>query len=270
MPTPDETTNKYPSWFEDLRYTDDVDTQYMRALVYGPMGSGKTRFALTWPKPFVIDFDHGLLTGRNLKVPAKQFNPPKDRRDRQRLYQTVVDILVEARDRTGPFSPDGPLADRETIIIDGYTAMADFFLKEILLTSGLDFISDKPQFEHWHALAARLDNITWLTAQLPYHVVSTCGDKQDKDEQSGAWIGLPDIVGGFRNDIGYKFDEVYYFSSRRARSSDTESKGNLVYEMHTAKFGIFDAKSRLDLPPTLIDPSFEKIWAAAKSERSPS
>lgn len=259
MPTPTSTAGGgHPSWFEDLTYTDDVSMQFMRALVYGPTGSGKTRFALTWPKPFVIDLDKGLLTGHHLHVPSKKIFPPKDRRDRQRVYQTIVDILVEAQGRSGPFAEGGPLVDRETIILDGYTALADALMKEILITDGLNFLDEKPQYDHWNALANRLESITQLTTDLPFNFVATCGNKQDKDETTGAWIGLPDIIGGYRNDIGYRFDEFYYFEPRRARASDAKSGDkDLIYEAHTAKYKIFDAKSRLDLPATIVNPTFD-------------
>lgn len=253
--------NASPAWFEDLAYTDEVETGYMRALVYGPMGSGKTRFALTWPNPFVLDIDHGLLTGRKLHVPSKRLFPPKDRKDRQRVFQSVMDVLTDARDRSGPFADGGPLADRETIVLDGYTALADALMKELLIGDGKDFTKEKPEYDHWNALSARLDNITQLSAMVPFNFVATCGNKLDKDEYTGGWVGLPDIIGGFRNDIGYRFDEVYYFEPRRGRSSEG---GDLVYEAHTAKYRIFDAKSRLGLPTTIVDPTYELVHRLAK------
>lgn len=258
MNTATTTPNTSPQWFNNLTYTDEIENAYMRALVYGPMGSGKTRFSLTWPKPFVIDIDHGLLTGRTQRVPSVTLYPPKDRRDRTKVYQTVVDILVDARDKSGPFASGQPLADRETIVLDGYTALADALMKEILVNSGRDFLREKPEYDQWNALAMQLDSITQLSAMLPFNFVATCGNKLDKDEYTGGWIGLPDIIGGFRNDIGYRFDEVYYFEPRRARGNDA-ANGTLAYEMHTAKHRIFDAKSRLDLPSTIVNPTYDEV-----------
>jgi hypothetical protein len=177
-----------------------------------------------------------------------------------------MDILSDARDKTGPFAADGPLADRETIVLDGYTALADSFMKEILLADGLDFINDKPQYDHWNALAARLDNITKLAQNIPYNFVATCGTKTEKDEQSGAWLGLPDIIGGYRNDIGYQYDEVYYFETKRARQTENAGK-DLIYEAHTAKYRIFDAKSRLDVPSSTIQNPTYAVLDAFETER---
>lgn len=255
--TPD-TTNT-PTWMDEIAYTDDVSMTYTRLLAYGPMGSGKTKFALSWPSPFVIDTDHGLLTVRSERFPAVPIHAPRDRKDRRRVYRKILDILVEARDRSGPFADDGPFADVQTIVLDGYTALADSMMKEILLEDGLDHTKDKPQFDHWMSLSARLDNLTQLSMQLPYNFVGTCGNKQEKDEQSGGWVGLPDIIGGYRNDIGFKFDEVWYFEPRRARASDGASRDSLIYEAHTAKYRIFDAKSRLGLPSTIVNPTYEQV-----------
>lgn len=252
-------TTSLPGWMDKLSFTDEIETRYMRALVYGPMGSGKTRFSLTWPSPFVIDVDHGLLTGRTQRVPSIPVYPPKDRKDKAKVYQTVMDILVDARDRSGPFATGEALSNCETIVLDGYTALADALMKEILLADGRDFTREKPEFDHWNSLAARLDNITQLSAMIPMNFVATCGNKLDKDEYTGGWVGLPDIIGGFRNDVGFRFDEVYYFEPRRGKASDGVGKDDLVYEAHTAKYRIFDAKSRLGLPSTIVSPTYEKV-----------
>jgi hypothetical protein len=245
-------------WMESLNYTDDVDSQYIRVLVYGPFGSGKTRFALTWPNPLVIDTDRGLLTGRKKHIPAIRIPAPQNRKDRSKVFQKVLDILQDAKSKSGPFAEGGQFAHVETIVLDGYTALADALLKESLIETGKDFTKEKPEYDHWHILGARLDAITQIAKELPYHFVATCGTKVEKDEQSGSWLGLPDIVGGYRNDIGYRYDEIWYMESRRSRGTDT-SKGSLTYEMHTAKYRIFDAKTRLDLPNTIESPDWQNI-----------
>lgn len=247
-----------PYWMDDLTYTDDEKSHLIKVLVYGPLGSGKTRFALTWPDVVVIDTDRGLLTGRQKHIPFIKVPAPQDRRDRTKVFQKVLDIMHIAKAQEGPFGQDGEFKNTKTIVLDGYTALADALLKELLIESGKDFTKEKPEYDHWHALAARLDAITQVAKELPYHFVATCGTKVEKDEQSGAWIGLPDIIGGYRNDIGYRYDEVWYLESRRSRAND-ESKGALTYEAHTARYRIFDAKSRLDLPNTIESPDWDKI-----------
>ena len=257
METNTRQESKLPYWMEALTYTDDVDTQFMRVLVYGPLGSGKTRFALTWPSPFVIDADRGLLTGRTTHTPSIPIPAPRDRKDRTSVYQKVMDILQEAKEGNEIFK------DTKTIVLDGYTALADSLMKELLLASGKDFTREKPEYDHWHSLGARLDNITQLAKEIPFHFVATCGIKTEKDEQTGGWIGLPDIIGGYRNDIGYRYDEVWYLESRRSRQGE---KGELTYEAHTAKYRIFDAKSRLDLPTTIVSPTYDLIAKLKEEE----
>lgn len=258
----DQNAPALPSWMNDIIFTDDIETSFVRMLGYGPMGSGKTKFALSAPSPFVIDLDHGLLTGRKLRVPYKSIHAPKDRRDRAAVYQTVIDILADAKDKTNGFAPGQPLGSIQTIVLDGYTALADALMKEILYRDGLDPLKDKPEYSHWNALGVRLQTITALSEQLPYNFIATCGNKAEKDQVTDTWIGLPDIIGSFRHDIGYRFDEVYYFEPRRGRMADGDgAKGSLIYEMHTAKYKIYDAKSRLDLPPTVVDPTFDGVFS---------
>lgn len=268
-PTTTPTLDNMPAWMKDVSYTNDADTHFLRALLYGEMGSGKTSLMLTFPSPFIIDVDHGLLTGKDFPFPSVKVYPPKDRRDKDNVvYQKVMDILTDARHRTGPFAPDGPLADIKTIGLDGYTALAHALMKELLIKDGLDPISNRPEFEHWRYLLVKLQNITDLIEQVPFHVVATCGSKEEKDETTGAWMGKPEILGSYRDNIGYRFDEVYYLEPRRSKASDGKDAKGLIYEMHTARYKIYGAKSRFGLPSTIQDPTFQKIQQLAGVEAS--
>ena len=52
--------------------TKDISIEDLRlkVLVYGKSGTGKTTFACSFPKPYVFDFDNGMLSQRGKR--AKQ------------------------------------------------------------------------------------------------------------------------------------------------------------------------------------------------------
>jgi len=249
-----------PVWMSRLQMTNDITVPRIRALFYGPLGSGKTHLSLLFPNPLVLDFDQGLTTAKKLSrsIPSIPFFAPTTSRDRTKFYDELTAILDMAIKRQGPFQTGGAFASIETIILDGYTSMADTFLKEIMISSGKDakMIGSKAGYDEWGALGARLDSITTLSKQLPqsgYHLIGTCGVRQDKDETTGAYIGMADIVGGYRNDIGYQFDEVWYFEPKKSRDTDS----GIDYQIHTVRYRNFDAKTRLGLPPTMTNITFE-------------
>jgi hypothetical protein len=89
---------------------------------------------------------------------------------------------------------------------------------------------------------------------LRMNVVLTALDNIDKDENTGAMIGGPALVGQYRNLIGADFDEVYYMCTEGVK----DSKKHVLY---TGKYQFFNAKTRLGLPYRIEDASFAKLLA---------
>lgn len=253
-----KTTESIPEWFSEITYAEEEKTDYPKLLIYGAPGTGKTNFLFTTEKPFIIDLDGGLVTGKKYggKTPSIFIKAPRTRNDRVPVYDRIIEIIVAARDRTGPFAENGELADRKTICLDGYTLLADALKKEILLNKGLS-IESKAEYDTWATLAARLDNITELLKQVPMIFVGTAGKMEEKDEAFSLWTGYPDIVGGYRRDILYRFDEVYYFDASKKIGSKT-----VDYVAHTVPYRMYTAKTRVGLPPLISDPSWPKVQEA--------
>lgn len=231
----------------------------IRALIYGEEGSGKTFFAGTFPEPFFIDTDRGLTTVRRRHPDAKILPIERSRG----VFAKVMSVLRDAVNKSGPFEKDGPLAHIETIVLDGYTALAESLMYEIVEVEGNRRLTQtKPQWDDWNALKARLISITKLTQDIKaFHFVATAWEDITKDDLTGETIGGPQVLGGFSKQIGHYFDEIYYANVRR-------SQGEYLYEAHTKKFGRYAAKSRIGVPAILKDPNFTALatayWEASK------
>lgn len=257
-------TERTPDWLEELEgYTDETFSNKTRALLMGELGTGKTRLAGTFPgKRYWLNFDAGLKTVAGQHDPHVTFTVPEDMKSARKkdVYKTVVKILVELRDRVGRFDPErGEHGDVSTIIIDGYTNMAELIMAEILAKDLKDPANDKPEWDHYNMLKGRLSAITKLTQAQPYNVVATVGVGFDKDEVTGAFIGEPLILGSFRKIIGYMYDEVYLLDAKQKK---TASGTAVTYECHTKPTMFFKAKSRTDLPAVIVDPTYDKLYGA--------
>lgn len=248
------------NYIDSLRYVDETSSVYIRTLFYGESGVGKTRLVGTFPKPFVIDTDGGLRTLKEMHVPYKSY-----RRGDRKVYREILNILTDAAERKGPFAPDGPLGDRETMVIDGWTSLADVLLFEAM-KGGVGVVVDpssaKPEWEHYGALKVRLQLISDKLSELEMHVATTCNVRLDRDEKTGGYVGQPDIVGGFRSEILRDFDEVYFLTAKRKRTDD---KDVVEYRAYTRPYGYYVAKSRDDIPEDVIrNPTFEKLYSSKK------
>jgi len=225
----------------------------IRALVYGEEGSGKTRFCGTFPNPFFIDSDRGLATIRKVN-PTAHILPIERGRG---AYTTVLKVIKDAVNLAGPFAEGGPLADVQTIVLDGYSALAEALIYEIVTLEGSrSLTSTKPTWDDYNALKQRLVQITTTTQNLTHHhFVATSWDEIKTDETGKETEAGPLILGGFSKIVGRYFDEVYYMNMRKVQ-------GEYVYEAHSKKFRGFPAKSRIGVPAVMEDPTFQTLEKA--------
>lgn len=242
-------------WLQELTNAAAEQPQngaYLSILAIGDQGSGKTLFSGSAPKPVFLDFDKGLMTLKVRNMEHKSIPFP----GRTQMFKNLSTIFRDARDRTGPFAPTGPFGDRQSIILDGITKLAETLLYETMVEDRHDPVNDKPERDHWGFVTARLKNLIAVWQDIPMHRVITALTRLDRDEASGTVFGEPNILGSYRGEVGRDFDEVYYFLPREIRQ---ENGREVVYEVHTRNTGFFKAKSRLGLPPVLRDLKFDQL-----------
>ena len=238
-------------WLEDLTSqgligsTQDEKAFYVRCLVMGQMGAGKTHFAATFPKPLILNFDQGEATVTSNKLDIPVINFPA----RAKVFKLLMDILRDARDKTGPFGKDGKYADRETIIIDSATALGQAILFEVCMfpddpKNKIDLTKDKPEFDQWGFTSAKLQQIFNVIRDLHFNLVVTALPTIDAEGDAKIAVGYPDLPGGFRKQIGSYFDEVYFMVARKGKAGETE----MVYETYSTPYKVWNNRSRWGIP----------------------
>lgn len=239
-------------WLKNIQYVQEAETsKYVKCMVYGASGVGKTRFAATAPSPLFVDSDKGLKT-----VYTMGKNPPFIQLSRgDRVYKQVLEVISSAAKKEDKFWSEQNV---QTIVFDSYTSLADMLLVEVMKypsrpENRRDPDNDKPIFDHWTALQARLRNITKQCQDLGFNIIATCGQQVDKDEVSGAFIGQPAIQGGYRNVIMHDFDEVYYMTAG-------QGKNGTEYKLYTKPYRYWVGKTRLGEGAVISNPTFEKLF----------
>lgn len=239
-------------------------TDYARILLIGEYGSGKTRFSNV-DGAFYLDYDDGLTT-----VTSPDGKPPKHvpfRIGDTKAYEDTMSIIDDLRTRGGPFAKGQDLQNTRVLVIDGVTMMAKVFLHEISVdaaASGQDITEFKPQFDEWGILVKRIESVINAAKQIPYHLIVTSRVKVEKDELTGALVGAIDIVGSYRNTIGYEFNEVYLVEKRRSRPEEKAETGSeIANDFFTAFHPRFKVKSRLAasraIPGKIANPTWDTL-----------
>lgn len=250
---------KADDWLDlliDQSSPEKLSTNYIRAVYTGFFGTGKTRLCATAPKTFWIDSDYGMATTRQQQ---SWRTPPGIRLVKDKVrFAPLMNLINDLQVRKGQ------LDEYETIVLDGWTSLAQLLLHEITKGQMDPTKGQRPGYDEWWTLRLHLNEIADGLKSVPYHVLMTSLAMIDKDEATNAYVGMFNILGGFRDDLGGKFDEIYYLQKRRATSAD-KIKGEIAYECCTEYHSRFEVKSRLaqagDIPAKAVNATFDSLYS---------
>jgi hypothetical protein len=183
-------------WADNAQSSKDFENRKFKILVSGKEGSGKTEFAGTWPKPFIIASEEGTLTLMDKDIPF--FFLSND----MPIYDTILMILLEAKMHSGSFAEGGKFSGIETIVFDSFTALNQKIMAEILESNN----RVKPEFDDWNSLKYRMGKICSLIPELPYHVIGTVGIASKDDLITKMAVPTIDIDGSYRERLPHDFD----------------------------------------------------------------
>jgi len=181
----------------------DMDTlaEPLMVLPYGNPGTGKTRFALTWPKPIVFDFDRGASVMRQL---------PAEQRADIRVVR-LSDKWVRDPDTRRLYLPDGHSAvqqlwayykwlkagdhDRETAVIDTVTDLQRLVMDDVMRQNPTREreTATTPCTENYQECGQRMDTFFRYFRELPMHVVWTAHAKDKKDKSGAVTQTTPEL-----------------------------------------------------------------------------
>ena len=208
----------------------------LKVLVYGKSGTGKTTFGCSFPKPYVFDFDGGMLSQRGRDIEYDTF---KDYASFcLKLDQVEKDPNIE------------------TLVLDSVTTMQEDMMANICkLNKRLT-----PTLHEWGLLVAGLQELFGRMTMSKKHLVIIAHEQMMQDEvTSEVWI-LPLVVGKkLPGQIPLWFDEVYRMSMGKNKEGSTVSQAITTADVR------YSAKSRLGvLEPMEVNLTYQKIMDKLK------
>ncbi len=215
-------------------YKDSARANSFNALIYGPMGVGKTLSLRTCRKPVLVhSFDPGGTTTL---------------RDEVAKGEVYVDNRFEVDDQANPSAfknwddayhrlKQGGMFDKiGTYAIDSATTWSAAAMNVTLKKAGRP--GGTPQQNDYLPTMIMLENAIKDITSLPCDVILTCHEDTDKDEASGRMFVGPLFIGKLKYRIPILFDEIYYACSK-------ETSSGVNYSFLTRATGLYKARTRL-------------------------
>ncbi len=165
--------------------TFNPENSYIKALIYGPSGAGKTTFAATAPKPIFASSEKGLMSIRHLAPQFVEINSLQDLKD---LYNFLKNEKH----------------DFETVVIDSITEINDIIKTEIETRNKRNM-----QLQDWGILQKEIKDILRKFRDLPMHIIFLAQETTEKDEEKIVKY-LPSLNGKSATEIAYYMDTVGY------------------------------------------------------------
>lgn len=194
-----------------LTSTKDEKTTFIKVLVHGPAGAGKTRLAATVEKPLIISAESGLLSLRDYTLPVWK-----------------VENLEGMRGAYEEAKKD----DYKWIVLDSISEIAEVCLAE----------EKKNNKDARKAYGEMQDVMTALIRSfrdLPKHVYMSAKQEKIKDEVSGAILFGPSAPGQkIPQAMPYFFDLVFALHNWK------NEEGIIERALQTQRDTQYEAKDR--------------------------
>jgi hypothetical protein len=206
-----------------VSFLDEEEPGAIRILLVGRSKSGRTTFSLTFPKPLIVDVDHGLTAHRDkhlMKVDVKSGI---------RTHQFMISLLNKLINKEEPFDKNYP----ETLIIDDLSGLSEQYEKEVIMfdppTEKGKVRTDGLFLQDYNTIQNRMISFLTLLRDVPVkYVVVVASVYYQSNSDLGGYFETPAATGQkFPPRIASYFDEVYHVEANggnyriRTRPTDT-------------------------------------------------
>jgi len=176
-----------------MEFENPTETHFLKGIIYGRPGSGKTVMLPTMVgETLILNVEGGLLSIRDKltegTVKSVAVNTAQDIRN--------VSMELKTEDHTF-----------KTVAIDSLTEVQKLVMVEIM-AGQTD--KDVPAMRDWYKCTEEMRGMIRFFRDLPMHVFFTCLPREDKDEQYGNIISRPSLSGKLADDACGYVDLVLY------------------------------------------------------------
>jgi hypothetical protein len=224
-------------------------------LVIGDAGTGKTRVAGTFPKPYFFDFDKGMASLSN--VEGVEFDTFKDARIGGKAmpaqgihdYGTAWTAFEKKINEIGKLIDEGN-SPYQTLVFDSITTMANLAMNFVMKSDGKS--GQPPQIQHWGRQMGLLETVFDQLTAWPGIKIAIAHIQRNTNDLTQETEMLPLVTGKLAGKISVYFDEIYFAYVKRQPNKEHEyllkTRSTSVMKSARSRWGIPD-----DTKPTYTE-----------------
>lgn len=224
----------------EVTTTNALEATNISLVVVGPPGIGKTPFALTSPKPFLLNAEAGVQSVAHLEVPMTRIESMAQLLE----IRNVLALPAEERNEILGF-------EVETVIIDTIDEISRIATHERLASQK----KAEMQPGDWTWLADEMNALVRGFRGLDMNVILVCHTKDQQSGDTGEVTYKTDISGAFGHQLPAAVDVVGLIERRALINEDGESE-NRTFLVTDDRRGYGWLKNRGKLP-SLFELNFQ-------------
>lgn len=172
---------------------------FIKQLVLGDPGAGKTRTASTWPDVIYANCEGGMMSVADRQPATVDVHS-------QQQMKELINAL-----RQPPSVREGILGlPTQTVCIDTFDEYAKILIRERLEAERRDAMA----IQDWGWLGAELANTVRAFRNLEMNVIFNVHLKSQEDSETGRTFFKPNIAGAMGDDLPAYFDMVFVLVAR--------------------------------------------------------
>ena len=204
--------------------TSDMELQYIKALVYGDTGIGKTTSLRTLPedRTLIALGERGAIPLRNKQFKVLRFGSWEDVRQIVGLFMSGV-----SSDKTDMLKA---LVETKVLVFDSLSEVSELCMQHILKVDRCALVSERTGskrdtpanvyaelmgMEDWGLYRQRMRNFLATLAHLPVHVICTCQSAWSKDKTGGDTLRTPNLSGKLARECGSFFGLLLHMEAQQ-------------------------------------------------------
>ena len=231
-----------------------IDSAFIKCMVIGKAGSGKSIFASTFPTPaYVFDFDKGILSYRGKDFDYDHF--PVTSAGWMAFEKKAKEIEVAVKE--GKY---------KTVVFDSASTLTDLAMERAMALDPKRSATGGPLWNvHYQMVKNLVEGRVQKLLNLNCNIVLNAHIDIVTDQETGAIIDIqPLLTGTLSTKIPGLFDEVYYATNK------VENKVTNWY-LQTIPKGMLAARSRISgkerILPDFIPNDYEALMSIVNKKK---